>query len=78
DAQDWAGWGDQAWAQDWVKRFFGLDTDARPNQFAALFEQLPADRREAAYRALARALHPDVGGDTELMMSLNLAFDRFR
>lgn len=44
------------------------------NPFARVFEILPAARRLAVYRALARTLHPDVGGTDGLMRLLNLAY----
>lgn len=44
--------------------------------FAALFRELPAPLREPTYKALARVLHPDVGGDAELMKRLNSAGGR--
>lgn len=33
---------------------------------------------DAAYRALARSLHPDAGGDTASMQTLNAAYGRLR
>jgi hypothetical protein len=33
---------------------------------------------EAAYRALARKHHPDVGGDTRTMQAINEAYDQIR
>lgn len=42
----------------------------------ALFRQLPVHLREPVYRALSRVLHPDLGGDAELMKQLNNASGR--
>lgn len=39
----------------------------------AFFRVLPVALRQPAYRALARVLHPDAGGDTALMQQLNRA-----
>lgn len=36
-----------------------------------LFDRVGPDRAAAVHRALSRVLHPDVGGDTELMQELN-------
>jgi hypothetical protein len=41
----------------------------------ALFKAAGPDLGERIYRALARVLHPDCGGDTELMQALNRARD---
>ena len=43
------------------------------NPFAALFAALPADLRSKAYVALAKVVHPDAGGNTQLMQQLNAA-----
>ena len=46
----------------------------KPSQWAlVLFERVGPDRVDSVYRALSRALHPDVGGDTQLMQELNAA-----
>jgi hypothetical protein len=42
----------------------------------ALFEAVGPERREPVYKALSRVLHPDVGGDTQLMQDLNRAPDQ--
>ena len=41
----------------------------------ALFDALPAHLRKPAYLALSRVLHPDAGGDQELMKQLNNAME---
>lgn len=41
-----------------------------------MFIALTPDLAEKAYKALSRALHPDVGGDTTQMQLLNAARDR--
>ena len=48
----------------------------RHNTFDLLFERVGHHRAEPVFRALTRVLHPDVGGDTELMKELNNARDR--
>jgi hypothetical protein len=45
------------------------------NILIALFDEVPDDLRVGTFRALARAWHPDVGGDTVLMQQLNLAVE---
>lgn len=42
----------------------------------ALFDALPAHLRSPAYKALSKILHPDAGGDLELMKQLNNVMDR--
>lgn len=42
-----------------------------------MFMALSPELGAKAYRALSRALHPDVGGSTEQMQILNSARDRF-
>jgi hypothetical protein len=44
----------------------------------ALFDVLPAHLRAPAFKALAKILHPDAGGDTELMKQLNKAMESRR
>lgn len=39
--------------------------------FGPLFDALPASLVQPVYRALIKVLHPDVGGDSELMKELN-------
>jgi hypothetical protein len=41
-----------------------------------LLDAVGPARIEPVHRALARVLHPDVGGDTALMQQLNAARDR--
>jgi len=41
-----------------------------------LLDAVGPQRVEPVHRALARVLHPDVGGDTMLMQALNAARDR--
>jgi len=52
-----------------------LNPKAHGNVFGHLLQELPEERRESTYRALARTLHPDVGGDAELMKQLNTAYE---
>jgi hypothetical protein len=51
------------------------DAKARGNAFGQLLELVPKRRRESVFRALALTLHPDVGGDAELMKLLNTAYE---
>lgn len=43
-----------------------------------LFAAIPPEARTKVYRALAAGLHPDVGGDPELMKRINVIYDRYR
>jgi hypothetical protein len=47
-------------------------TDANPARL--FFESLPPRFREPAYKALAKVIHPDVGGDGPTMQALNAAW----
>lgn len=42
----------------------------------ALFASVPTGLHDKTYRALARVLHPDAGGDTRSAQQLNDAFSR--
>jgi hypothetical protein len=42
----------------------------------AFLRGLPARLRQPAYRALARVLHPDTGGEVAAMAALNQAWER--
>lgn len=42
----------------------------------AMFNALPTELRVDAYRALARVLHPDAGGDVEAAKTLNAAWTK--
>lgn len=44
--------------------------------FASLFSVLPSDLAPRAHRALVRTLHPDAGGDHEIAVALNRAWDK--
>jgi hypothetical protein len=45
---------------------------ARPVPWAtALYDSLPPRLRQPVFRALARLLHPDTGGDKKVMQELN-------
>jgi hypothetical protein len=52
------------------------DMKALSPPLQALFDVLPAHLRRPAYKALSKVLHPDAGGDTELMKQLNQANER--
>ena len=41
------------------------------------FQSLPEELRKPLYRAMSKVLHPDMGGDTELMKQLNAAIEAF-
>jgi hypothetical protein len=43
-----------------------------------ILPEAPVEVAEAAYKALARLHHPDVGGDTETMQALNDAIATFK
>lgn len=52
---------------------------ARPaggDGFDALFRALPPRLRKPAYRALAKVLHPDTGGDTAATQALTTAWEK--
>jgi len=42
----------------------------------AMLRLVPAEWRDRIYRAVARTLHPDAGGDTALAAALNAGRDR--
>lgn len=53
------------------------EADPLPENWGdALFEAVGDGLIEPVYRALSRILHPDIGGDTQLMQELNAARDR--
>jgi hypothetical protein len=54
------------------------DIKALSSPILSLFDALPAHLKQPVYRALSKVLHPDVGGDTELMKELNKAIERRR
>ena len=51
----------------------GAATDGWADQ---LFRRVGPGRSDLVYRMLSRALHPDVGGNTQLMQELNQARER--
>lgn len=51
------------------------DLDEGTDWLDRLFEVVPDSKLDLVYRALAQALHPDVGGDEELMKRLNLVYE---
>jgi hypothetical protein len=53
-------------------------SDDTHEAFAALhlLPSAPPDVVKAAFRALAKAMHPDVGGDTAAMVRVSLAYER--
>ena len=55
------------------KRLVSLET-----VLGALFLSVPVTLRPKIYKQLTLALHPDRGGETELMQSLNNAWERHR
>ena len=48
----------------------------RSDPFESLLEAIPPDLRSKVYRQLSIVLHPDNGGDTELMKRLNVTWDK--
>lgn len=57
----------------------GQTSDARkPWQVLGIQEDAPNEVAEAAYRALSKSAHPDVGGSTQKMAALNEAIEHFR
>ena len=66
-----------------VKRFqrtatasAGPPTSPTVDPFEAMLKEVPSELRPKVYRQLAIALHPDNGGDTEMMKRLNVIWDR--
>lgn len=43
-----------------------------------MFDQVPSALHAPLYRALAKVLHPDLGGDTQQMQMLTTSWDRHR
>src|SRR5690242_14310807 len=43
-----------------------------------MFDSVPSELRPKVYRALSRALHPDMGGDTRSMQTLAAAWDKHK
>lgn len=55
------------------------EPEPEPENWAGLlFAGLPEHLHAPVYKALIRALHPDIGGDTRAAQTLNLAYDRLR
>jgi hypothetical protein len=48
------------------------------DEIDALFRRLPVQLRTPAFRALAKVLHPDIGGDPGLMRSLITAHEKHK
>lgn len=48
------------------------------HQVLGVAAHAPTDEVEAAYKALAMEHHPDRGGDQEVMMQVNDAYERFK
>lgn len=57
---------------------FTVNPEKNSSAFSVLFlkDDAPIEVVKAAYKALARMYHPDVGGDEEKMQKLNDAMDR--
>jgi hypothetical protein len=49
---------------------------AGPSWADAMFEAVPEELHASVFKALLRTLHPDRGGDTASMQTLNAARDR--
>jgi hypothetical protein len=59
---------------------FPVTTPPTPTEqdvWVALFRHLPEPLTPKVYRAAVLVLHPDQGGNTAAMQSLNLAWERF-
>jgi hypothetical protein len=54
------------------------DSDEHGNWADGLFAALPSHLHSAVYKALSRALHPDIGGDPAAMQALNASYDKMR
>jgi len=53
-------------------------TKRPPNEVLGIFPDTPLAEAEAMYRAKAKRLHPDHGGDPEAMKELNEAWEEYR
>ena len=54
----------------------GLAAESLEAAAYAFMSELNTGDRKKAYKALALALHPDIGGDSEVMRSVNDAYQR--
>lgn len=61
--------------RDQLDRSWALIAAAQRDALISYVESLP---RKTVYRALARALHPDLGGDTVAMQGLAMAWSATR
>lgn len=59
----------------WPREEIVSDLDEGSDWIDKLFAVVPDSKIDLVYRALAQALHPDVGGDEELMKRLNLVYE---
>jgi hypothetical protein len=63
-----------AWEMSMLRHQLAEARAEQDDPFRLLFGWLRGDLRQPAYRALARALHPDSGGDEGVMKKLNGAY----
>jgi len=54
----------------------GAVSNYSTDPFETLFKEVPADLQQKLFRHLTLALHPDNGGDGELMKRLNIAWGK--
>ena len=88
----WIVWGEYApLAVDLVRSVYANLRESRPSETNTGSQPGNRDRRtlyvtddappvvvHAAYKALARLYHPDAGGDTHRMQTINAAYDRLK
>lgn len=88
----WIVWGEYApLAVDLVRSVYANLRESRPSETNTGSQPGNRDRRtlyvtddappavvHAAYKALARLYHPDAGGDTHRMQTINVAYDRLK
>lgn len=61
--------------QQEIIRLKNAQATASQNWAEVLLSKLTPEQADKAHKALTRVLHPDVGGNTELMQQLNVARD---
>jgi hypothetical protein len=66
----------QSVEQEWTRRH--ASTGERPSWVSAPVRQMAENLVREGYRRLTHRLHPDVGGSTEAMATLNAAVDVLR
>jgi hypothetical protein len=56
-------------------KYQAVDNGSSPHATLFVTSDAPVEVIRAAYRALAQLHHPDVGGDSERMQAINVAYD---